>query len=61
MEEIAPLLTRIQDLKGGRGGALSGTQLMAFLYNVKFNPCNTVFPSFGPFLAWEIFLEYVKI
>jgi hypothetical protein len=30
MEEIAPLLTHIQTLKGGRGGALSGTQLMAF-------------------------------
>jgi hypothetical protein len=30
MEEIAPLLTRIQALKGGRGGVLSGTQLMAF-------------------------------
>jgi hypothetical protein len=30
MEEIKPLLARIQELKGGRGGALSGTQLMAF-------------------------------
>jgi hypothetical protein len=30
MEEIKPLLDRIQELKGGRGGALSGTQLMAF-------------------------------
>jgi hypothetical protein len=30
MEEIKPLLTRIQVLKSGRGGALSGTQLMAF-------------------------------
>jgi hypothetical protein len=30
MEEIAPLLTRIQALKGGKGGALSGIQLMAF-------------------------------
>jgi hypothetical protein len=30
MEEIKPLLTRIQALKSGRGGALSGTQLMAF-------------------------------
>jgi hypothetical protein len=30
MEEIAPLLTHIQTLKGGRGDALSGTQLMAF-------------------------------
>jgi hypothetical protein len=39
MEEIAPLLTRIQALKGGRGGALSGTQLMAFF--VEFNPTLT--------------------
>jgi hypothetical protein len=30
MEEIKPLLARIQELKSGRGGALSGTQLMAF-------------------------------
>jgi hypothetical protein len=30
MEQIAPLLTRIQALKGGKGGALSGIQLMAF-------------------------------
>jgi hypothetical protein len=30
MEEIAPLLTRIQTLKGGKGGALSGIQLIAF-------------------------------
>jgi hypothetical protein len=30
MEEIKLLLARIQELKSGRGGALSGTQLMAF-------------------------------
>jgi hypothetical protein len=30
MEEIKSLLARIQELKSGRGGALSGTQLMAF-------------------------------
>jgi hypothetical protein len=30
MEEIKPVLARIQALKSGRGGALSGTQLMAF-------------------------------
>jgi hypothetical protein len=30
MEEIKTLLARIQELKSGRGGALSGTQLMAF-------------------------------
>jgi hypothetical protein len=30
MEEIKPQLARIQELKSGRGGALLGTQLMAF-------------------------------
>jgi hypothetical protein len=30
MEEIAPLLTRIQALNGGKGDTLSGVQLMAF-------------------------------
>jgi hypothetical protein len=30
MEEIKPLLAHIQELKSGRGGALLGTQLMAF-------------------------------
>jgi hypothetical protein len=30
MEEIKPLLTHVQALKSGSGGALSGTQLMAF-------------------------------
>jgi hypothetical protein len=51
MEDIAPLLTRIQTLKGGRGGALSGTQLMAFLCSVEFNPCSIIFPIFGTSLA----------
>jgi hypothetical protein len=30
MEDIKPLLTRIQDLKSASGGALSGMQLMSF-------------------------------
>jgi hypothetical protein len=60
MKEVAPLLDRIQTLKGGRGGALSGLQLMAFLYNIGFNPCNIVFPSFGVTLAWWILLESLK-
>jgi hypothetical protein len=30
MEEIKTLLARIQELKSGRGGVMSGTQLMAF-------------------------------
>jgi hypothetical protein len=38
MEEIKPLLTRIQELKGGRGGALSGTQLMAFFLQCRVQP-----------------------
>jgi hypothetical protein len=38
MEEIAPLLTRIQTLKGGKGGALSGIQLMAFFVQRQVQP-----------------------
>jgi hypothetical protein len=33
-----PLLTRIQALKGGRGGVLSGTQLMAFFIQRRVQP-----------------------
>jgi hypothetical protein len=38
MEDIAPLLTRIQALKGCKGGALSGTQLMAFFIQCRVQP-----------------------
>jgi hypothetical protein len=38
MEEIKPLLARIQELKSGRGGALSGTQLMAFFLERRVQP-----------------------
>jgi hypothetical protein len=38
MEEIKPLLARIQELKDGRGGALSGTQLMAFFLQHRIQP-----------------------
>jgi hypothetical protein len=38
MEDIAPLLTHIQTLKGGRGGALSGTQLMMFFMQRRVQP-----------------------
>jgi hypothetical protein len=38
MEEIAPLLTRIQALKGGKGGTLSGIQLMAFFVQHRVQP-----------------------
>jgi hypothetical protein len=38
MEEIKPLLACIQALKSGRGGALSGTQLMAFFLQCRVQP-----------------------
>jgi hypothetical protein len=38
MKEITPLLDRIQALKGGRGGALSGIQLMAFFVQRRVQP-----------------------
>jgi hypothetical protein len=38
MEEIKPLLARIQELKSGRGGALSGTQLMSFFLQRRVQP-----------------------
>jgi hypothetical protein len=38
MEDIKPLLTRIQILKSANGGALSGTQLMAFFLQRRIQP-----------------------
>jgi hypothetical protein len=37
-EQICPLLSRIQALKGGQGGALSGIQLMAFFIQRRVQP-----------------------
>jgi hypothetical protein len=38
MEQIAPLLSRIQTLKGGKGGTLLGIQLMAFFVQRRVQP-----------------------
>jgi hypothetical protein len=38
MEDIMPLLARIQALKSGSGGALSGTQLMSFFLQRRVQP-----------------------
>jgi hypothetical protein len=38
MEEVKPLLARIQELKSGRGGALLGTQQMAFFLQHRVQP-----------------------
>jgi hypothetical protein len=61
IEQVLPLLSRIQALKGGKGGALSGIQLMRSLCNVEFNPCSIALPSFGATLAWKILLASLKI
>jgi hypothetical protein len=37
-KQILPLLSRIQSLKGGQGGALSGIQLMAFFIQRRVQP-----------------------
>jgi hypothetical protein len=38
IEQVVPLLSRIQALKGGKGGALSGIQLMAFFEQRRVQP-----------------------
>jgi hypothetical protein len=38
MEETKPRLARIQELKSGRGGALSGTRLMVFFLQCRVQP-----------------------
>jgi hypothetical protein len=38
VEQVLPLLSRIQALKGGQGGALSGIQLMAFFVQRRVQP-----------------------
>jgi hypothetical protein len=49
MEEIKPLLARIQELKSGRGGALSGTQLMAFFLQRRVQPLQHRLSKFWTF------------
>jgi hypothetical protein len=38
IEQVLPLLSRIQALKGGKGGALLGIQLMAFFVQRRVQP-----------------------
>jgi hypothetical protein len=38
VQQVLPLLSHIQDLKGGKGGALSGIQLMAFFVQCRVQP-----------------------
>jgi hypothetical protein len=61
MEEIKPLLARIQALKSGKGGALSGTQLMAFFLQRRVQPLQHSLSKLWFIPAWEILLEYLMI
>jgi hypothetical protein len=38
IEDLKPLLSRIQSLKSAAGGALTGTQLMAFFLQRRIQP-----------------------
>jgi hypothetical protein len=60
VESIKPLLAHIQELKNAAKKELTGTQLMAFFFNDKFNHCNLEFPNCGLILACQILLECLQ-
>jgi hypothetical protein len=49
MEDIKPLQARIQALKSGSGGVLSGTQLMAFFLQHRVQPLQHCISKLWPF------------
>jgi hypothetical protein len=53
MEEIKPLLAHIQELKSGKGGALSSTQLMAFFLQRRVQPLQHRLSKFWTFSGLE--------
>jgi hypothetical protein len=57
VENIKPLLTRIQSLKSATGGGLTGTQLMAFFLQRRIQLSKLVSPNYGLTLVWMIPLE----
>jgi hypothetical protein len=61
MEEIKPLLARIQELKSSKEVRCRVHNSWHFSCNIEFSPCSIVSPSYGLFLAWKILLEYLKI
>jgi hypothetical protein len=61
IEQIAPLLTRIQAMKGGKGGALSGIQLMAFFVQCRVQPLQYRLSKLWSYLAWWILLAFLEI
>jgi hypothetical protein len=59
--QVLPLLSRIQALKGGQGGALLGIQLMAFFVQHRVQPLQHRLTKLGVILAWKILLASLKI
>jgi hypothetical protein len=57
VENIKPLLARIQELKNAAGNRLTGTQLMVFFSRDVFNRYRLEFPNYGLILARTILLE----
>jgi hypothetical protein len=57
VENIKPLLTRIQSLKSATGGGLTGTQLMAFFLQRRIQLSKLVSPNYGLTLVRMIPLE----
>jgi hypothetical protein len=61
MEDVKPLLARIQALKSDDGGALTGTQLMAFFLQRRVQPVQHRPSKFGLFLVWAILRKFLMI
>jgi hypothetical protein len=53
MEQITPLLSRIQALKGGKGGTLSGIQLMVFFVQHRVQPLQHRLTKFWSYSGLE--------
>jgi hypothetical protein len=53
MEQITPLLSHIQALKGGKGGALLGIQLMVFFMQRRVQPLQHRLTKFWSYSSLE--------
>jgi hypothetical protein len=53
VQQVLPLLSRIQALKGGQGGALSGIQLMAFFIQCRVQPLHHRLTKFWNYSGLE--------
>jgi hypothetical protein len=61
MEDVKPLLVRIQALKSDDGGALTRTQLMAFFLQHRVQPLQHCPSKLWSFLVWAILRKFLMI